>query len=445
MYSTEPKNSFWQNYSVMLKMILVAILVLVLLIPTFMIRGLINERKYNQQEVINEVASKWGREQVISGPVISVPFTLNKANQASVLQYAHFLPESYQVSGHLNSTYRKRNIFKVIGYEAGFVISGEFKKPDLNSFGQQVKSAMDTSGVIVQWPITDLKGIKNRIVLEIDGQSMEMNPGLTVQDLGSSGLWCRISLHEIFKNKNSVSYRIHLEKLNGTQRISFLPIGKETTVNLTSNWASPSFDGNFLPDTRKVKKSGFVANWKILNLNRNFPQQFTSSNSELNASAFGVSLIQPVDHYLLSERSAKYAILFISLTFLTFFFCEITNNRKIHPIQYILIGLAIVLFFSLLLSLSEQIGFDLAYLAASLGIISMIVIYAQSILRNLKLTLIIGGVLAMLYGFIYIILQLENLALLFGSLGLFVILALVMFVSRKIDWYNVSQRAEEKP
>lgn len=438
----EAKTSFWQRYSAMIKMALVGILVLLLLIPSMMIRELIRERKYNQQEVINEVADKWGREQVISGPIISIPFVLNRANQNAVMEYAHFLPETFTVSGKLKTEYRYRNIFKVIGYRADILISGKLSKPELGSFGRQIQANMDTTGVIIQLPVSDLKGIKDRVILEIDGKAYEMNPGLAVHDISSSGLWCKIALGDIFKNKTTADYQIKLGKLDGTQRISFLPIGKETSVKLTSNWNSPSFDGSFLPETRNIKDSGFLATWKILNLNRNFPQQFYGSNSSLQQSEFGVSLIQPVDHYLLSERSAKYAILFISLTFLTFFFSEITNNRKIHPIQYILIGLALVLFFSLLLSLSEQIGFDNAYFVAASGIILMIVFYAQSILKNIRITSIIGGVLVLLYGFIYIILQLENMALLFGSLGLFVILGLVMYISRKIDWYNVGVKKE---
>lgn len=438
----ETKTSFWQRYSAMIKMALVGILVLLLLIPSMMIRELIRERKFNQQEVINEVADKWGKEQVISGPIISIPFVLNRANQNAVMEYAHFLPETFTVSGKLKTEYRYRNIFKVIGYRADLLISGKLSKPELGSFGRQIQANMDTTGVIIQLPVSDLKGIKDRVILEIDGKAYEMNPGLAVHDISGSGLWCKIALGEIFKNKATADYQIKLGKLDGTQRISFLPIGKETAVKLTSNWNSPSFDGSFLPETRTIKDSGFLATWKILNLNRNFPQQFYGSNSSLQQSEFGVSLIQPVDHYLLSERSAKYAILFISLTFLTFFFSEITNNRKIHPIQYILIGLALVLFFSLLLSLSEQIGFDKAYFVAASGIILMIVLYAQSILKNLRITSIIGGVLILLYGFIYIILQLENMALLFGSLGLFVILGLVMYISRKIDWYNVGVKKE---
>jgi inner membrane protein len=435
----EQQPTFWQRYSAMFKMALVAILALVLLIPSMMIRGLINERKNNQQQVIDEVGSKWGREQIISGPIISVPFVLstNNSNQAQTIEYAHFLPETFNVSGSLKTEFRYRSIFKVIGYRADLKINGKLTRPEISNFNRQTQAGMDLSSAIIQFPVSDLKGIKERVVLIVDGKSYEMNPGLTINDIGASGLWCKVNLDEMFAKGNTVNYEINLKKLDGTQRIGFLPVGKETQVSLQSNWASPKFDGNFLPETRAVSKRGFSASWKILNLNRNFPQQFSGSNSEVGQSQFWVSFIQPVDHYMLSERSAKYAILFIALTFLTFFFCEITNERKIHPIQYILIGLALVMFFTLLLSLSEQVGFDNAYLISATAIILMITMYAQSILKNLRISGIIGGILILLYGFIYIILQLENMALLFGSIGLFAILALVMYISRKIDWYQV--------
>lgn len=436
----EPKIGFWQRYAAMLKMMMIGILVLLLLIPSFMIRELIRERKYNQQEVINEVGSKWGREQIISGPVISVPFVIGNPNQNNGIQYIHYLPETVTIDGSLKARYRNRNIFKVIGYQGDLIIKGQLTKPDLSAFGAKTQNGIDPNGIIIQLPIADLKGIKNRVELIVNGQRYEMNPGLYVNDISTSGLWCKVNLAQIFGDKQHVDYEVHLSKLFGTQRLSFLPLGKETNVMLKSDWKSPKFDGNFLPEYRKINDSGFSATWKILHLNRNFPQSFIGSLEAVNTSEFGVSFIQPVDHYLMSERSAKYAILFISLTFLTFFFSEITNRRKIHPIQYILIGLALVLFFSLLLSLSEQIGFDKAYFVAAAAIILMVFMYAWSILKNLKLSIIIGGILSIQYGFIYIILQLENMALLVGSIGLFGILGLVMYISRNIDWYNTGSQ-----
>jgi inner membrane protein len=177
----EQQPTFWQRYSAMFKMALVAILALVLLIPSMMIRGLINERKNNQQQVIDEVGSKWGREQIISGPIISVPFVLNtnNSNQAQTIEYAHFLPETFNVSGSLKTEFRYRSIFKVIGYRADLKINGKLTRPEISNFNRQTQAGMDLSSAIIQFPVSDLKGIKERVVLIVDGKSYEMNPGLT--------------------------------------------------------------------------------------------------------------------------------------------------------------------------------------------------------------------------------------------------------------------------
>ncbi|MCB9252831.1 MAG: cell envelope integrity protein CreD [Flavobacteriales bacterium] len=433
----ENKITLWQRYSAMLKMVLIAFLTLLLLIPSFMIQSIIHERKYNQQSVVDEVGAKWGKEQVVSGPILSIPYLLVRKNEGNLTDYVHYLPETMNVKGEMDVKTKNRNIYKVIGYSSDVVVTGKLTRPDLEKFGNKIQNGMDLSGCIVQVPVSDLKGIKEKVFLETGNKLFEMNPGPPDSDISSSGLWIKINLDEFFDGKQTIDYKIHFKKLDGTQRIKILPLGKETVVNLRANWESPSFDGNFLPEWSKIDTSGFNARWTVLSLNRNFPQEFKGYNSGILESEFGVSFIQPVDHYLLSERSSKYAILIIALTFLSFFFCEITANRKIHPIQYILIGLALVLFFTLLLSLSEQIGFDKAYFVSAFAIISLIAFYVQSILKRARITFILTGIMTLLYGFIYIILQLENYALLFGSIGLFVILALVMFVSRKIDWYNV--------
>jgi len=225
--------------------------------------------------------------------------------------------------------------------------------------------------------------------------------------------------------------------LNGSEYLGFVPLGKETHTKLESSWASPGFTGAFLPEPRNVNKTGFTAEWNVLYLNRNFPQQWTSYDShEVTSSAYGVELIFTVDHYQKATRSAKYAVMFLFLTFLVFFITEIVNKSRIHPVQYLLIGIALIIFYSLLISLSEYVGFNLAYVIASIANISLITGYALSIVKNQKAGLSIGAFLLALYGFLFVLLQLEDLSLLIGSIGLFIILAIVMRVSRKIDWYS---------
>jgi len=231
--------------------------------------------------------------------------------------------------------------------------------------------------------------------------------------------------------------------VNGIEEVTFGPIGKETNFHLNSSWKDPSFDGKFLPNKRKVNENGFSADWKVLHINRNYPQGWTGDDYEVRGTSFGVKLQLPVDVYQKSMRVAKYAILFIVLTFLVFFFVEILNKILIHPIQYILVGLALVLFYVLLLAFSEQIIFDYAYILSAVMTISLILFYCRSILKSWALAAMTASILTVLYAFIFILIQIQDYALLFGSLGIFLILAITMYFSRKIDWFEISKKQEE--
>ena len=231
-------------------------------------------------------------------------------------------------------------------------------------------------------------------------------------------------------------------KLKGSEYINFVPVGKVTDIELSSDWNNPSFDGPFLPDSREIDDDGFTAHWNVLHLNRNYPQAWIGAQHKVKDSAFGVNLLIPVDSYQKSERSIKYAILFIGLTFLVFFFIEIINKKRVHPIQYILVGLALCLFYTLLLSISEHTSFNIAYGISTLLTIGLISTYTKTVLKSNALTGLMGGILIILYLFIFIIIQLQDYALLMGSIGLFIILGLVMYFSRKIDWYQINNETK---
>jgi inner membrane protein len=224
--------------------------------------------------------------------------------------------------------------------------------------------------------------------------------------------------------------------LRGSQNLYFIPVGKETYAGMSSPWDAPSFVGSFLPGNRTVNKDGFNASWKILHFNRNYPQQWTGQEQSFAKSEFGVYFLVPMDHYLKSLRSSKYSILVIALTFLVFFLVEIMMKQRIHPIQYVLVGLSLSLFYALLLSISEQVGFDLAYMISSIMIILLIYLYSRTIVKNARAALMMLGFLVLNYGFIYVIIQLEEYSLLVGSIGLFIALSITMFVTRKINWYG---------
>jgi inner membrane protein len=233
--------------------------------------------------------------------------------------------------------------------------------------------------------------------------------------------------------KNNFEFEIALK---GSQTLHVIPVGKTTDVTMQSPWQNPSFGGAFLPTERNITDKGFTASWKVLHLNRNFPQQWISSAApNISDSAFGVELFTPNDGYQQTSRSVKYAILVIALTFMVFFFNEMLNKKRVHAFQYILIGFALCIFYTLLLSISEYLNFNWAYGIASAMTLGLVFWYSKSILGENRPAVIILLLMGLLYGFIFTIIQLEDAALLVGTLGLFVILAVVMYISKKIDWY----------
>lgn len=433
----------WASQSVSLKIFVVGILALFMLIPAAMIRSLIQERQISSVEVVKEISSKWGSEQTVSGPVISVPY-ISRAQVdgkwVTSRQYAHFLPEEMNVSGKMLPDIRYRGIYKVIVYTADLKITGKFKRPSFSDW------KIDPADIIwdeatVSVGIPDMRGIKNDMKLKFNGVDHEVSPGLDSQDIVSQGVSTRVK----FDASSEYIYSIDL-KLNGSSTLSFVPVGKVSKIELQSAWATPKFDGAYLPDNREVGANGFRADWTVLHLNRNFPQKWIGNAYDVYGSAFGVNLMFPVDHYQKSERAAKYALMFIALTFMVFLFSEILNRRKIHPVQYILVGLALCVFYTLLISLSEQLGFAIAYAAASVGTIALIGSYAVAIFNNKKQSMVLIGILIVLYLFLFTILQLEDYALIMGSIGLFVALGIVMHISRKVDWYSpLSGGAGDQP
>jgi inner membrane protein len=285
--------------------------------------------------------------------------------------------------------------------------------------------------------IRDMTGIKESVELEWNGEKFLFEPGTKNKDIFDSGVSIKVPISQDKVKNNKFIFFLNLD-LNGSEELNFLPFGKKTTVQLSSKWNDPSFGGGFLPEERNITNDGFVAKWKILDLNRNYPQQWTENidRSYIDASKFGVKLFTPVDEYTKTNRSIKYSIMFISLTFLVFFFVEILNKKRMHPIQYLLVGFALCLFYLLLLSISEHLNFDSAYLIASISTIILITFYTKSVLKE-NIFILMGVVLIILYVFLYILLQNEEYSLLMGSIGLFIILAVVMYFSRKIDWYKI--------
>ena len=424
----------WVRGSVSLKLATICFLILLLLIPNSMLQDIIRERLQLRNEAVTEVSSKWGGEQTIGGPIISIPYMTPVKDENNQIvnrkYYAHFLPDNISIVGNLTPEKRYRGIYIVVLYKGEMHLQGHFSKLNFDAAGVSPSSLLFNEAIMTVG-IKDMKGIKNKVVVKLNDKAIEAEPGTISNDIQASGINIPLTLRAA---DTLFNFALDIQ-LNGSSEINFLPFGKETDVKLSSKWANPSFQGDFLPDDRTVTESEFTAHWHILQLNRNFPQQGIGGFIRDNA-AFGVKLILPVDEYQKTTRSAKYGVMFIIITFLSFFFIEILNRRRIHPIQYLLVGFAIVLFYLLLLSISEHLSFNSSYLVSSVITLLLITSYAWFVFDNRKLTAIFAGILAVLYVFFYSILQLQDYSLLLGSGGLLLILASIMYLTRKIDWYN---------
>lgn len=429
--STENENTQfnfreWVNDSCSLsfKIFFIIILILVMLIPKSMVEDLVYERKARSIEAVNDVSSKWGGSQVIDGPVISIPIK----SKTSDRKFIHLLSKSLIVNAKIDSEERSRGIFSAILYSSTIDLKGSFHIPQAIDIGLN-EGALDYSRAFLSVGISDPLGIAEGVKVEIDGNEHEAKPGLPVDTGMSKGFHIPLN---ILAGLGELSISAEL-KINGSEQLEITPTGNNTEVSMTSNWKDPSFTGSFLPVKRDVKESGFTASWKVHDLQGNTQNTWFDNNHTESKQKCGVKLIQVNDVYQRIIRVIKYAILFISFTFAAVFISERLTKMSIHPLQYLLTGLASLFFYVFLLSLSEHLSFNAAYGLTSLVITTLIAGYAKAIFRSLKMAFTIGGVCSFLYLFLFGTLQLEDYALLMGSCGLLFILALVMYLTRSIN------------
>ena len=449
--ATQEKSRMKRSDRMLLKLLLIGLISLILLIPQQIILHVVNERNATQVEAEKDVEQMWSAPQRVIGPVVRIP---SKNYHKDV----YLLPESLQVKGDVKTEKRHRGNFDVTVYTADLTLDGSLQLPNLSEY---VDSVYDISKAEVLISLSDFRGLSENVVLRLNGNEYTMRSDKD-EELGSV-LCCRVPVREM-QDSVSATYSVQLS-LKGSESLMFLPVGNSTSVQLTSNCATPSFQGNFLPNERTVSDSGFTSTWKVLALNRDFGQSVTqwvygdwkvlalnrdfgqsvtqwvygdggSHSVSMKKNEFGVMMRVPVLQYQQTTRTVKYAYLFIFLTFATVFFVEYRRQTPIHPVQYLLIGAALLVFYTLLLSFSEHIPFLWSYLIAMLMTIVLITGYLAGILKIRKTALMVGALLLLLYVFMYVLLQMETYALLFGSLGIFVILAVLMFVSLKVKWYK---------
>jgi len=441
-------QNVWTKTKILVKALIIGGIVLILQIPTLFIQDLIKEREQRQKEAIAEVSSKWAKKQNITGPVLVLPYWQSNgdtSNKNSTKHFAYFLPETLIITSTVSPEEKYRGIYKVMLYTSRVKLKGTFSSVALDKLKIDPKDVI-WNEAFVHINISDVKGLNEELKIQWNNQVLTMSHEALEGSAIGNGLNAQLNLNNVEEVKH-IDFAADMT-LGGSEELLFTPIGKSTSVEMSAKWPHPSFTGDILPVNSKISKDSFYANWKSVSQKRNFPQQwkdnaFIISNTNdptnaignnINSNAFGTSLYVPVNGYQKTMRSIKYSFLCILLTFAAFFLIETSNKKSVHPFQYGLVGLALVLFYTLLLSFSEYIGFNFSYAIASIATIGLIAWFVNGILSSARLTTVLSVVLLLVYTYVFAILQLQDYALLLGSIGLFVALAIIMHFSKKIQW-----------
>jgi inner membrane protein len=450
-----PKSqpSFGKRHSTIIKLLGVGALVLILLIPLLMITGVLTDRLQRRNEAVADITSSWGKEQSVIGPVLGIPYQYKfkavkempapdgkmerREVEETAITNAYFLPETLNVSGDAQTQMLHRGIYAAAVFRAQMKLSGKFAPPDFGALKIDVKD-VQWKDAFVTIAVNDLRGTREGIVLDWGGTKRPLLPGSQVPGY-TTGATAPLGGDKPIGAP--VEFSIPLD-FNGSEGIYFAPFGVQNEATLKSTWPDPAFRGAFLPAERSVRADGFDAKWKVSYYGRDYPQSWTSRSGNerfttkaVSESLFGAQFLSILDAYRYVERSIKYGVLFLVLVFTTFFLFEVTARQKIHPFQYLMVGAALCLFYLLLLSISEFVGFGYAYLIAAVASTILITWYCRFFLGGGVRTLMIGAGLAGVYTFLYITLRQQDYALLMGAVALFVVLAVVMYVTRKVDWY----------
>ena len=450
-------KSIFQNPStkITIKLALIFILTFFLLIPQVLILELIDERQQLNQKVTKEVAAGWANEQLVTGPVLVIPYYLKdeKGNRnLNAKENLIVFPDNLDINGDITTHTKYRSLYKVLLYDTKLSLVGKFSFPDIEEMNLS-NDMMDYKDAYISTGISDMKGIKNKIETQWNGEKIKVVSGINniifkYKDIaGKTADYRSVDLPEDFVrtgfsskvtiDANTKAYTFNYDiDLKGSQSLMFSPIAQNTKVHVKSAFPDPSFTGDFLPE-HVTNAQGFDANWTVLEYNKNLPPFQRANNTiDIGTNRFGVDIADAIDNYSKAYRAGKYMILFVILTFLVVFLTEVVLKVNIHIFQYVLVGLALAIFFTLLLSISEFWGYDFAYGVSAVATIGLIFLYSLGMFRNRKSSILLGILLTVLFGYIYIIIQLEKTALLAGSVGLFVILAATMYATRKIKWFE---------
>lgn len=429
--------------SITVKVFGIGFLALCMLIPLVQVSELVRERASLRTEALTRIADGWGGPQVLGGPILAVPRSARAPQQMATAhgwvaaeEVEVLLPETLDIGGTLAVEPRHYGIYAAPVYTGKVQITAKFGAEDLAPLARaDLDYARDRAEL--RLPLADLRGLREAVAT-VNGQARRLVP-----TSGVGGIDAVAILLQAEELSAPLDVRIELG-LAGTERMQFLPLARTTTVRLDAPWGDPGFVGAFLPAERTIKADHFGARWQVLDLNRGFGQRWFApefDRAKLQAAAFGVALYEPVGIYQQNTRAVKYGVLFVGLTFVAFFLFEVLKRLRVHPVQYLLVGLALCTFYVVLLALSEQIGFSAAYFIAAAAVVALVGGYAAAVLATWRAGLMLGGVLALVYALLYGLVVSEQYSLLIGAAALLVTLALLMFLTRRVDWYGYSRAA----
>jgi inner membrane protein len=438
-----------RRLSTVLKLAAIGLLALVLLIPLAMVDDVLRERLQRRDAAVKEMTASWGREQVIVGPALVVPYRYvrktwkdqavnGRTERVETVQpmtgRAYFLPAALTADGQVDPSRLARGIYESVVYRSAVTLRGHFARPAFDEWKVDAGDVLWDEAEITM-AITDLRGAPNALTARVGPASVPLKPGSRLDGF-ASGMYARLA--GLKDQTGDVPFEISLT-FNGSRSLRIAPVGTSTEVTLRSSWPDPSFQGAFLPVRRDISGQGFTARWQVSEYGRSYAQQWTDSNpvpaAAITASLFGVDLVPALDAYRYVERSIKYGVLVIVLMFAAFFLAEVMGRIRIHPFQYTLVGAALCLFYLGLLALSEVLAFDVAYWAGAGAATLMISLYSVRALASRRRALGAAAGLVTVYGFLFVVLRLQDFSLLVGTAGLTLALAIVMYVTRNIDWY----------
>jgi inner membrane protein len=406
------------------------VLAIVLLIPLALLMPVVSDRATLRDGAVADIESGWGHAQTIIGPVLVVPYSASGV--------AYVLPDELKTTGVLAPEQRRRGIYAAVVYSTTVELEGTFHKPSPAELGVPAEQ-IHWGDAYISVAVSDLRGTGTQVILHWDGAQQAMLPGSWLKRW-PSGLHVPVAM-----TADNIKFALAVP-LHGSEGVKFAPLGVHNELTIRSTWQNPRFAGAFLPGTREVTDNGFSASWSVSNYGRDFGQVAQGDlPPDLETSLFGVDLLPGVDSYRCVDRAVRYGVLFIVLAFMSFFLFEVVAKVRIHPFQYGMVGLALGVFFLILLALSELVPFVFAYSGAATVTVGSVVMYMVPVLKTGRRTGIAAALLGASFAVLWVVLQAEDYALLAGSLVVFAALAVTMQLTRKLDWYAEDATTAEDP